>query len=209
MIGLGARPCGSTLGYDTSLTMDEEQAERLEPVSKTQRKRDMHALQQLGEALVGLTETQLTRLELPEKLLDAVLLAKQIHKFGALRRQLQYVGRLMRDVDSAAIAAQLEVWKGTAREATARLHALERWRDQLIASDDAMADLAAAFPGCDTQRLRALVRNARREQALGAASRSARELFQALKAAIPESAAAPTEDPTQALDEDRSSPQIP
>lgn len=196
--------------------MGEEQADRPESVSKTQRKREMHALQQLGEELVGLTEAQLATLELPEKLLDAILLAKQIHKFGALRRQLQYVGRLMRAVDSAAIAAQLGVWKGTAREATARLHALERWRDQLIASDEAMADLAAAYPGCDTQRLRALVRNARRELALGDAPQTARELFQALKTAIPESAAAhaedraqASEDRVQASNDSRSTPQIP
>ena len=112
----------------------------------------MHARQELGEELVGLTEAQLAELELPEKLLDAVLLAKRSHKFGALRRQLQYVGRLMRDVDSAAIAAQLGRGRARSREAAARLHALERWRDRLIASDDAaMApDLAAAYPGCDT-----------------------------------------------------------
>ncbi len=124
-----------------------------------------------------------------------MLLAKRINKFGALRRQLQYVGRLMRDVDSAAIAAQLDAWKGKSREAAARLHVLERWRDRLIArATTAMADLAAAYPGCDIQHLRTLVRNARREQALGAAPESARELFQALKAAIPETAAAQTED---------------
>jgi len=172
----------------------EDQADRPEPVSKTRRKRDMHARQDLGEELVALTEAQLARLELPEKLLDAVLLAKRINKFGALRRQLQYIGRLMRDVDSVAIAAQLEAWKGKSSGATARLHVLERWRDQLIASDAAMADLAAAYPGCDVQHLRALVRNARREHALGAAPESARELFQALKVVIPESAAAATED---------------
>jgi ribosome-associated protein len=171
----------------------EEQADRLEPVSKTRRKRDMHARQDLGEELVALTEAQLARLELPEKLLDAVLLAKRINKFGALRRQLQYIGRLMRDVDSVPVATQLEVWKGKSRGATARLHALERWRDQLIVSDAAMAKLGAAYPGCDIQHLRALVRNARREQAAGAAPESARELFQALKAVIPEIAGS-TED---------------
>jgi ribosome-associated protein len=174
--------------------MSEEQADRPEPVSKTRRKHEMHARQELGEELVGLTEAQLAQLELPEKLLDAVLLAKRIQKFGALRRQLQYVGRLMRDVDSEAIAAQLEAWKGKSREVTARLHMLERWRDQLIASDTAMADLAAAHPGCDIQHLRALVRNARREQTLGAAPESARQLFQALKTAIPEIAAERNDD---------------
>jgi ribosome-associated protein len=178
--------------------MSEEQAQRPQSRSKTQRKREMHARQQLGEELVRLTEPQLDQLELPEKLKDAVLLAQRIHKFGALRRQLQYVGRLMRDIDSAAIAAQLEGWKGTSREAVARLHVLERWRDQLIASDAAMEDLAAACPGCDVQRLRALVRNARREQAQGAAAASARELFQALRAAIPGFPAAETKAPRPA-----------
>lgn len=166
--------------------MSEEQTDRGEPVSKTRRKQEMHALQEIGEALVALTEAQLAELELPEKLLDAVLLARRIQKFGALRRQLQYVGRLMRDVDSEAIAAQLEAWKGTSREAAARLHLLERWRDRLIAEDGAMADLVAACPECDVQHLRALVRNARREQALGSTPKSARELFQALKAVLPE-----------------------
>ncbi len=156
-----------------------------EIVSKTRRKQEMHALQEIGQALVGLTEAQLAQLELPEKLLDAVLLARRIHKFGALRRQLQYIGRLMRDVDSEAIAARLEAWKGVSREAAVRLHLLERWRDRLIAEDGAMAELAAACPGCDIQQLRVLVRNARREQALGSAPKSARELFQALKAALP------------------------
>jgi ribosome-associated protein len=174
--------------------MSEEHVDRPEPVSKTRRKREMHARQDLGEELVGLTETQLAQLELPEKLLDAVLLAKRIQKFRALRRQLQYVGRLMRDVDSVAIAAQLEAWKGKSREVTARLHALERWRDRLIASDTAMAELAAAYPGCDVQHLRALVRNARCERAPDAAPESARELFRALKAVIPEIAAAGPED---------------
>ena len=174
--------------------MSEEQADGPEPVSKTRRKREMQARQDLGEELVGLTEAQLAQLELPEKLLDAVLLAKRINKFGALRRQLQYVGRLMRDIDASAIAAQLDAWKGKSREAVVRLHVLERWRDQLIADDAAMADLAAAYPGCDVQHLRTLVRNARREQALGAAPESARELFQALKEAIPETAGAGTED---------------
>src|SRR5689334_8880809 len=93
-------------------------------VSKTQRKRQMLELQDLGEALVRLTEAQLEELGLPERLLDAVLEARRISKFGALRRQLQYIGRLMRDVDAEAIAAKLEAWRGTSREATAYLHLL-------------------------------------------------------------------------------------
>jgi ribosome-associated protein len=165
---------------------DTAPIERPGPISKTRRKREMHARQELGEELVALSEAQLAQLDLPEKLLDAVLMARRIQKFGALRRQLQYVGRLMRDVDSVAIAAQLDVWKGQSRGATARLHVLERWRERLLDSDNAVGELAAAYPGCDVQHLRTLVRNTRRERALGAAPKSARELFQALKEIIPD-----------------------
>jgi ribosome-associated protein len=179
--------------------MSEERSDpggvdRPEPVSKTRRKREMHARQDLGEELVRLTEAQLSALDLPEKLLDAVLMARRIQKFGALRRQMQYIGRVMRDVDSAAIAAQLDVWKGQSRGATARLHVLEQWRDRLIGSDDTVADLAAAYPGCDVQHVRTLVRNARREQVSGKSPKSARELFQALKEIIPDAAGTRVED---------------
>ena len=122
----------------------------------------------------------------PSGLLDAVLEAKRISKFGALRRQLQYIGRLMRDVDVVAIEARLEAWKGQSRQAAAYLHLLERWRDKLIADDAAVSDLAAAYPGRDLQRVRALVRSARRERALGAAPVSLRDLFRELKSLIPE-----------------------
>jgi ribosome-associated protein len=159
--------------------------DRPEPISKTRRKREMHARQQIGEELVRLSETQLAQLDLPERLLEAVRTARRIQKFGALRRQMQFIGRLMREVDTVTIAARMEVWKGGSRRATARMHALERWRERVIASDRAIFELAAAYPNCDTRRLRALVRNARREQALGEPARSAHELFQALNEVIP------------------------
>jgi ribosome-associated protein len=154
--------------------------------SKTQRKREMHERQDIGEELVALSEARLTELGLPERLLDAVLAAKRIARFGALRRQLQYVGRLMRDVDAEAIARRLDEWKGRSRQETAHLHALERWRERLLASDEALEDLARAYPGCDLQRVRALVRNARGEQARAAAPASYRELFRELRSIIPE-----------------------
>jgi ribosome-associated protein len=155
--------------------------------SKTQRKRQMLELQTLGEALVALTEEQLAELDLPERLLDAVLAAKRINKFGALRRQLQYIGRLMRDVDGEAIAARLDAWKGVSRAATDHLHLLERWRTRLMDDEAALAELAASYPGCDTQKVRALIRNAQREREASQAPRSFRALFQELRAIIPES----------------------
>jgi ribosome-associated protein len=156
-------------------------------ISKTQRKREMVELQTLGEDLTALTEAQLAELGLPERLLDAVIAAKGITKFGALRRQLQYIGRLMREVDSGAIVARLAAWKGISREATAHLHVLERWRERLIADDEAVSELTQAYPACDTQKLRTLIRNARRERDAFGAPRSFRALFQELRVIIPDS----------------------
>jgi ribosome-associated protein len=155
-------------------------------ISKTQRKRDSHALQSLGEELTQLTQEQLLELALPERLLDAVLAAKTITKFGALRRQLQYIGRLMHDVDGKAIAARLEAWKGQSRAATAHLHLLERWRTRLLDDETALGDLAAAYPGCDTQKLRELVHNVQRERGDGKPPRSYRALFQELRRIVPD-----------------------
>jgi len=165
---------------------DDEQEQAEERVSKTRLKREMHARQEIGEALVALPEPRLAELDLPERLREAVLEARRISKFGALRRQLQYIGRLMRDVDSDAIEARLDAWKGQSRQATVYLHLLERWRERLLADDQALGELLAAHPGADVNRLRTLVRNARLEQAMGRAPASFRELFQELKGIIPE-----------------------
>lgn len=171
--------------------------------SKTQRKRASHDLQELGEELVALSDARLAELVLSERLRAAIMEARRISKFGALRRQLQFVGRLMRegDVDAAAIAARLEAWKGTSRAATAHLHLLERWRERLLADDDAIGELAQAHPGCDLQRVRTLVRNARKEQAAGRPPASYRELFQALRDILPEPGAPAPGSPSNDGDE--------
>jgi ribosome-associated protein len=165
---------------------DDEQEPTDDRVSKTRLKRDMLARQDVGEALVELPAARLAELDLPERLRDAVLEARKISKFGALRRQLQYIGRLMRDVDSDAIAARLDAWKGQSREATVYLHLLERWRERLLTDDTALEDLLTQHPHVDVPRLRTLVRNARREQTLGRPPSNFRELFQELKTIIPE-----------------------
>ena len=180
-----ARPLVLAGTSDLMSEQDEQQSDD-EYVSKTQRKRDMHALQDLGEALVALPAARLAELDLPERLRDAVAEARRISKFGALRRQLQYIGRLMRDIDSSAIAARLDAWNGQSREATAHLHQLERWRERLLEDDAALEALLAEYPQADVPRLRALVRNARREQAEGRPPASFRALFQALKDIVPE-----------------------
>ncbi len=160
-------------------------ADRATTISKTRRKRASLALQDLGKELTRLTPEQLAELELPDLLLDAVLAAHRINKFGALRRQLQYIGRLMHDVDAEAIAARLRTWMGVSREANAYLHRLERWRTRLLRDDTALEELAESFPGRDTQRLRQLVRSARREDVEGKPPRSSRALFQELRRILP------------------------
>lgn len=157
--------------------MDEDEAF----VSKTRRKQEMHALQDLGQALVKLSPQQLAQLKLPETLAEAISEAKRLKKHEAIRRQMQYIGRLMRQVDAAPIQAQMDAWRSDSAAEAARHHRLERWRDRLLADDDALTEFAAAHPGIDTQALRSLIRNARRETALGKPPRNARALFRALR----------------------------
>ncbi len=150
-------------------------------VSKTQRKREMTALQDLGKALTEIPTEKLAALDLPETLRDAVL---EIRRFGsnvARRRQLQYIGRLMREVDADAIRARLETVTERGAESVARLHRAERWRARLIEDDGAFAEFVDAHAGVDAQHLRNLIRNARREAQLDKPPRSFRALFQEIK----------------------------
>lgn len=155
-------------------------------ISKTRRKRAMHALQDLGEALVALNGERLAALDLPEPLREALDEAKRMKGFEAKRRQRQYIGRLMRDVDPAPIRARLDAWEGNSRAHAAWLHEVERWRDRLLADAETLTQLARICPGADLQHLRTLVRNARAEAAAGKPPRHYRALFQALKELMPE-----------------------
>jgi ribosome-associated protein len=166
--------------------MEREESPIDAPISKTQRKRESTALQELGKQLTRLTPERLRELHLPERLHDAVMEATRITKFGALRRQLQYIGRLMHEADSGAIAARLESWQGRSRQATAHLHLLERWRTRLLEDETALSELGALHPGCDLQKLAQLLRNVRREKDEGKPPRSYRALFQELRLIIPE-----------------------
>jgi ribosome-associated protein len=153
--------------------------------SKIRRKRRMEALQDLGERLVTLNGERLAQMDLPEALRSAVEEARRIRSHGALRRQLQYIGKLMRGVDPEPIRSRLAAWDGTSREHAAWLHRLERLREGLVADERAADELAREFPGADLQRLRSLARNARREAAESRPPRNFRALFDALKEIIP------------------------
>ncbi len=156
------------------------------PPSKTKIKKQMLDLQSLGKTLTGVSTEKLRELDLPENLLVALTEYKRMTKFGALNRQLQYIGRLMRDVDPAPIQAKLEAWSGTSRHHTAWLHQVEQWRDRLLEEGDALTELLAAYPQADAQQLRTLIRNAQKEKELMKPPKSYREIFQILRDIIPE-----------------------
>jgi ribosome-associated protein len=154
--------------------------------SKTQRKKQMHDLQALGAELVELNERELASIELPERLLDAVNDARHMTKFEARRRQLQYIGKLMRDVDPEPIRKRLASWKSVSRAHTARFQRLEQWRTQLLEDESALAELLRQHPGIDATRLKALVREARRERETAQPPKSYRAIFQLLSESIPD-----------------------
>ena len=141
----------------------------------------MSALQDLGEQLVALSVERLKKIELPESLRDAVREAQRIPGHEARRRQLQYIGKLMRSVDPAPIRAVLDEINGVSAAATARLHRLERSRSRLLADEAVLGDIAREFPAADLQRLRQLRRNALKEQELGKPPRAYREIFRVLR----------------------------
>lgn len=157
-------------------------------ISKTRRKRQMTELQDLGAELVKLSREQLARIEMPEALREAVLECQRFTKHEAARRQRQYIGKLMRDVDAAPIAAQLAALKAPSKRDTALFHLAEQWRDRMLADPGAIADFVKEFPAADPQRLHALVDAAAAERRAAKPPRGLRELFHAVNAVVAERA---------------------
>jgi ribosome-associated protein len=164
---------------DRSLRRDDvpESPQAAPAPSKTRRKKDMHALQDLGAMLVALDPSKLEALRLPEQLVDAIAQARSITKHEARRRQLQYVGRLMRDVDPEPIRAALERILSLPRAERAQFAAAERWRDRLFEDELAIGEFIAAHPGADHALLAELIREARGERASGRPPHKFRALF--------------------------------
>lgn len=152
--------------------------------SKTQLKKESHDLQQLGEELVAMPDDRLVGLGMEEILLDAIRQFKRTKSFEGKRRQMQYIGKLMRRADpeplrEAVAAMQL----GQAKDVLA-LHEAERWRAELIASDDALTRWTVDHPDSDVQQLRSLIRAARKDASADPEQRSGRafrELFKFIR----------------------------
>ncbi len=134
--------------------------------SRTDLKRESDELQDLGKELLSLRADLFARIGLPDKLVEALAEARRITNFEGKRRQMQYVGKLMRKLDDDTVAAVRtalqEQRSGSAADKLA-LHLAEQWRDRLIAEDSAQAEWIAHHPGTDIQQLRALIRQARKD----------------------------------------------
>ena len=163
--------------------------------TRTDLKRASTELQKLGEDLLTLRTDLMARLDLSEKLVDAVAEAKRITHFEGKRRQMQYIGKLMRGLDdeqlNAVRAALNEQLNGSAED-NLRLHQAESWRERMVADDEAVGEWIAQFPGTDIQQLRSLVRQARKDavpEKPGEAQRHGkayREIFQLLREQLAE-----------------------
>ena len=149
--------------------------------SKTKAKEASDSLQELGKRLVGVSNDRLKKLDIPETLADAVREAKRISSFGALRRQMQYIGKLMRDVDIEPIQEMLDELDGISNKANARFHALEKQREKLLADESIITTLKNEHPDLDVSALRTLRRNALKEQADNKPPKAYRAIFQLLK----------------------------
>ena len=161
-------------------TWDEEEGK-----SKSQIKREMHELQKLGEELVALSAAARAKIPLDDELQDALQLADKLgNKREALRRHIQFIGRLMRTRDLEPIEQALALLRNTNQAATRQFHKVENWRDKLIADGDAVTEFIAAYPEVDVQQLRQLIRNAKKEQEKQQPPKYYRELFQLIKPLI-------------------------
>jgi ribosome-associated protein len=150
--------------------------------SKSQRKRDADALQKLGEELIALKPSELAQFDLPDNLLKAIEEARKLHQRGSLKRQRQYIGKLMRNVDAAQIAQKMEELRSKHDVHSAQFKRLEIWRQRILdEGNEAINELLEEYPQADRQYLRQLQRNCQKEQAAGQPPASARQLFRYLR----------------------------
>lgn len=154
------------------------------PPSKSELKRQMAERQKLAEALSLLTSDALKSIPMNDDLRDAIAQTSKVRSFEGIRRHKQYLGKRMRalsDEEIAAIQKQLEVIEGPGRVETAKLHRLERLRERLLQSDEALQELITKYPALDIQSIRTLIRNAKKEREANKPPKAYREIFQYLR----------------------------
>ncbi len=168
-----------------NILADQEELLNSEAPSKTKRKEHMQELQDLGIMLVKASKEKLEKLELPSNLMDAIKLAQKITSNGAIRRQYQYIGKLMRNVDGDEIRAKLEYLNGDSVKSTKIFHLAEKWRDQLLEDDNALNKFIDSFSGFDIGEFRSLLRQVRKERQLNQ-NRNFTKLFRLIRSIIEE-----------------------
>lgn len=145
--------------------MPQSEAQEPDNESKSQRKRDMLALQKMGESLIKLSAEQLAKMNLPDTLVTAIQHMKSLSSHGAQRRQLQYIGKIMRHIEPETIEQALKTKELIHEKGTAKFHLLEEWRNKLLLDGDvALNSFLIDYPNADRQQLRLLVRNAQRDR---------------------------------------------
>ena len=163
------------------MTSKDELEEELAP-SKSQEKRDCDALKKLGDKLVTLKQEDLDSMSLPETLLAAIHEARRIQSRCGLKRQRQYIGKMMRQVDAEEIKKQFELIKHKHDTNTSQFRKIEQWRDRLLADDKAaLSEIIDAHPEIDRQHINQLIRQAKRELKMEKPPASARKLFKYLR----------------------------
>ncbi len=151
-------------------------------VSRSQKKRDVEALQDIGVRLVELKPDQLEKIDISDTLRDAVIEAKRLTSRSAIRRHMQYIGKLMRNEDGEEIQAAIDRFDVTTQTHNQVFHKLEKWRDRLINNEKGMLDvILTEYPQTDMQHLRQLVRNAQKEQSQNKPPAATRKLFKYLR----------------------------
>ena len=164
--------------------MQQQPDDQQEWVSKTRRKKEMHDLQDLGMQLARLSGDTLKKIELPEELREAIAMYKKINSNGALKRQTQYIGRLMRDLDPEPIREFLDKLQGSHAAYNAFLQRVEQMRETLLESDDALTDFLRDYPVAEAGQLRTLIRNTRKEREQAKPPKHFRALYRYLKEAM-------------------------
>ena len=160
---------------------DEELDDDLLP-SKSQVKRECDALQKLGEELLELKQSELDSMNLPDELDEALRTARKIQSRGGLKRQRQYIGKIMRQIDNEAIKKQVEQIRHKHDTNTVQFRKTEQWRDRLLADDKiALSEIIEAHPDIDRQHINQLIRQAKREQQQEKPPTSSRKLFKYLR----------------------------
>jgi ribosome-associated protein len=163
--------------------MQSPESDPSEALSKSRRKRDMLALQKLGQELLGFPDAILRGMDLPQALLVALTTARRIRTRGGQRRQMQYIGKLMRQIDTIAVQAAIAAQREQAAAHTRAFHRLEELRERLIEEGEAsLALVLGEFPGADARELRRLAHQARAERDSSQPPRAARALFRYLRA---------------------------